>query len=221
MNVRNKRILLWVIVVLSAALILSVIVAAFLICDESDKPYGFARDIDEQEQALRLQLVQQAESWINANELDGSHKIIIDIYNAHEPLAQGYAVTYTDKWCATFGSTVAIQLGFTDIIPTECGCQRQIALFEKLGCWEEDDNYIPLPGDYIFYSSRDLDDGDCGGFSDHVGIVIGTRDGYIKVIEGNYMGTVGYRTIPIGDPSIRGYGLPDYASKAKENNGAA
>jgi hypothetical protein len=221
MNVRNRRILLRIVVALCAVLILSVTVAGILTWKKAEDSYGFAREVDEREQALRLQLVQKAESWLNTNELDGSHKKIIDIYNAHEPLAQGYTVTYTDKWCATFGSTVAIQIGFTDIIPTECGCQRQIALFEKLGRWEEDDNYIPLPGDYIFYSSRDLEDEDCGGFSDHVGIVVGTCDGYIKVIEGNYVGTVRYRIIPIGDPSIRGYGLPDYASKTKEKNGAA
>ena len=209
---RNRKNLLWIIGLLCVILLFMIAITGFLSLKQNQKPYGFARQVSQQEQVLRLQVVQQAQIWLETNEADGSHKEIIDLYNAHSPLAQGYVVKYTDKWCATFGSVVAIQCGFTDIIPTECGCQRQIALFEALGCWEEDDSYIPLPGDYIFYSSQDQNDEDCGGFSDNVGIVIGTRDGFIKVIEGNVMGTVAYRTIPIDDPSIRGYGLPNYLS---------
>lgn len=213
---RKRKTLLWTIGVLCGALILLIFIAGAMLYTWLSTPFGFARPVSEAEQVQRLQVVHQAEAWLNTNQIDGSHKQIIDIYNAHTPLAQGYSVEYSDKWCATFGSTVAIQCGFTDIIPTECGCQRQIALFESLGRWQEDDDYIPLPGDYVFYSSHDLDDEDCGGFSDHVGIVIGTRNGYIKVIEGNFVGTVAYHIIPIGDPSIRGYGLPDYASKIAE-----
>ena len=63
-----------------------------------------------------------ATSWIGRNEKDGTHKYIIDIYNSHKPLARGYKVKYTDSWCATFISALAIKLGYTDIIPTECGC---------------------------------------------------------------------------------------------------
>ena len=214
MSKRSK--LFRILVILCAVLILSACIAGILLHRQLHAPYGFARPVSQEEQALRLQVVQQAQSWLKANEIDGSHKQIIDIYNAHSPLAQGYVVKYTDQWCATFGSTVAIQCGLTNIIPTECGCQRQIALFEEMGCWEENDDYIPLPGDYIFYSSTDLDDEDCSGFSDHVGIVVGTRNGYIKVIEGNYIGTVAYHIVPIGDKSIRGYGLPDYPSGITE-----
>ena len=139
----------WVIGLLLLVLILSG-------CEFSEIPkdavFGFAREIPEAEQTIRLQVVQTAEKWLDCKESDDSFKPIIDIYNAHEPLAMGYPVKYTDQWCATFGSTVAIECGLTDIIPTECGCQRQIALFEELGCWQEDDAYIPLPGDYIFYA---------------------------------------------------------------------
>lgn len=213
---KKSRTIIRIIGFLCVLLLLAISIGGILLYKRVNAPYGFDRQVSEAEQALRLQIVQQAQTWLKANEADGSHKEIIDIYNSHTPLAQGYAVKYTDKWCATFGSTVAIQCGFTDIIPTECGCQRQISLFEQMGRWEEDDDYIPLPGDYIFYSSTDLNDEDCGGFSDHVGIVIGTRNGYIKVIEGNFIGTVACRVIPIGDSSIRGYGLPDYASKITE-----
>ena len=40
---------------------------------------------------------------------------IIDLYNSHKPLARGYPVKYTDAWCSTFASAVAIQAGLTSI----------------------------------------------------------------------------------------------------------
>lgn len=172
--------------------------------------WGFSREVSEEEAALRLKVVETAESWLGANESDGSHRAIIDLYNAHEPLAQGYEVTYEDNWCATFGSAVAIQCGLTDIVPTECGCQRQIGLFQALGRWEEADDYVPLPGDYIFYAWEESPFGDCTGWADHVGIVVGTAGPFIRVIEGNKEDAVSYRVILVGDPTIRGYGLPDY-----------
>lgn len=180
-----------------------------------EKQYGFAREIPEAEKALRLQVVQTAEGWLGCNEADGSFKPIIDLYNDHEPLAVGYLMQYTDQWCAAFGSTVAIQCGLTDIIPTECGCQRQIALFEALGCWEENDAYVPLPGDYIFYATNNTAQ-DNTAWSNHVGIVVGTNGNSIKVIEGNYNESVAYHIIRVDDVTIRGYGLPDYASVAPE-----
>ena len=175
--------------------------------------YGFAREVSESEKAARLSLVTAAEGWLGCKESDGSHKPIIDLYNSHQPLAQGYLVQYTDQWCATFVSAAAIKCGFTDIIPTECGCQRQIGLFDAIGCWEEDDTYIPLPGDIIFYASGDNGQGDCTDWSDHVGIVVGTNGNKIKVIEGNNTWSVRYRYICVNDATIRGYGIPDYSGK--------
>ena len=58
---------------------------------------------------------------------------------------------YTDAWCATFVSAVAIKLGYTDIMPIECGCNQMITLHKNLGCWKEDDSYTPSAGDVIFY----------------------------------------------------------------------
>ena len=159
-------------------------------------------------------MVSVAEGWLGANEADGTHREIIDLYNAQDVLAQDYEVKYSDNWCAAFASAVAIQCDLTDIIPTECGCQRQIGLWEQLGRWEEDDNYVPLPGDYIYYAwDEGFDLGDCIGWADHVGIVVGTCGPFLKVIEGNKGDAVSYRIILIGDYRIRGYGLPDYRSK--------
>ena len=168
--------------------------------------WGFAREVSPEESALRLQLVEAAQGWLGWAEEDGTHRQIIDLYNSHTPLAQGYTVQYTDDWCATFVSAMAIQCGFTDDIPTECGCQRQIGLFETLGRWEESDSYVPLPGDIIYYSWSDKGLGDCTGWSNHVGIVTGTFGPFIRVIEGNYDDCVQYRYIRTNAVGIRGYG---------------
>ena len=175
--------------------------------------WGFDRQVSEDEAAIRLQVVRTAENWLGANEKDGSHRRIIDIYNAHAPLPRGYAVTYEDAWCAAFDSVVAIQCGLTDIIPPECGCEPQIRLFRQMDAWEEADGYVPLPGDVIFYHWGCRELGDCSGWSDHVGIVVGTKGPFIKVIEGNKNNTVSYRITLVDAPGIRGYGLPDYESR--------
>lgn len=173
------------------------------------------------EKQLRGLIVSTAATYIGYNEKDGSHRKIVDAYNAHKPLAQGYAVKYTDEWCATFGSFVAIKAGLTDIIPTECGCERQIKLFQKMGCWQENDTYVPAPGDYIYYHWKDGADyasTDCTGWADHVGIVESVQGNVITVIEGNKADAVGRRNLSVNGRYIRGFGTPDYIGKAEKEN---
>lgn len=155
-------------------------------------------------------LVDQAKAWIGYNEADGSHKKIIDTYNAHKPLARGYAVKYDDAWCATFVSACSIKCGATDIIPTECGCGEMVKLFQNLGSWVENENRTPNPGDILFYDWEDNGIGDNTGWSDHVGIVEKVENGKITVIEGNYSNSVKRRTISVNGKNIRGYGVPKY-----------
>ena len=209
-NRRPGRILF---LILTVILILAVIIGAKIYTQQpAVREYGFAKELPESEKQLRLKLVTAAEEWLDCGESDGTHQPISDLYNSHEPLAQGYLVQYTDEWCATFVSASAIKAGLTHIIPTECGCQRQIGLLEDLGCWEEADDHIPLPGDIIYYCRTNTGNiGDCTGWADHVGIVVGTSDRWIKVIEGNYGDKVGYRYIKADSTIIRGYGLPNYS----------
>lgn len=163
-------------------------------------------------------VVQQAIAWLGLNESSGTHKKIIDIYNAQKPLPVGYKVKYTDAWCATFVSAVAVELGYTDIIPTECSCPRMITLFQKKGIWVENENRTPNPGDIIFYDWEDKGVGDNLGSSDHVGIVEKVNGGKITVIEGNYSNSVKRRTLSVNGRYIRGYGVPKYDA---ENGTAA
>lgn len=174
-------------------------------------PWGFYWKVSQDEAAARLRLVTVAESWLGRQESDGSHQTILDIYNNHKPLAQDYEVQPNDSWCAVFVSAAAIEANLTDMIPTECGCERQIGLWQELGCWEENDTVIPLPGDIIYYNWDQKKPGENSGWSDHVGIVVGTKWPFMKVIEGNYDDMVKYRVLFLGDIRIRGYGTPRYS----------
>lgn len=166
------------------------------------------------EKELRSKVVATAAAWLGCKESNGSHKKIIDVYNGHRPLARGYAVKYTDPWCATYVSAVAIACGLTDILPTECSCSKMIELFKKLGAWVESDSYTPQPADVCFYDWDDSGKGDNTGHPEHVGLVERVQGQKIYVIEGNYSNSVKRRTIKIDGKYIRGYGVPDYAGKA-------
>ena len=163
---------------------------------------------------LRQKVVAAAQRYYGAKQGSTLHKEIVAGYNSHKPLARGYAVQENDPWCATFVSYISILCGITDILPTECGCGPQIALFQKLGEWVENDGYRPRAGDVIFYDWDDSGTGDNQGGADHVGIVVSLSGSTIRVIEGNKSGAVGYRDIQVNGRYIRGYGVPDYAKKA-------
>jgi hypothetical protein len=161
-------------------------------------------------------VLEQARMWLGIQEGTTSHKNIIDVYNAHKPLARGYAVKYTDAWCATFVSAVAIKAGCTDIIPTECSCPKQIELFKKMGCWEESDSIVPNPGNIVYYDWEDGGSGDNTGVSDHVGIVEKVDGLTITVIEGNYSNSVKRRMLAVNGKYIRGYGVPKYKTNGSD-----
>lgn len=166
------------------------------------------------EKELRAKVVRMAQTYLGCKESDGSHRKIIDGYNAHKPLARGYLVKYTDSWCATFVSFVAIKCGITDIMPTECGCGAMIELYKKLGCWQENDAYKPKKGDVIMYDWDDNGKGDCTGYPEHAGIVTAVSGNEMMIIEGNKSDSVSYRKLQVDGKFIRGYCLPNYAKKA-------
>ena len=103
---------------------------------------------------------------------------------------------------------------------SECSCKDQIRLWKELGRWEEDDSCIPSIGDFMYYYWKDDGKGDCTADPNHVGIITDIDGNEITVIEGNkgQEHVVGYRHIEVDGRYIRGFGLPDFASKATENN---
>lgn len=160
-------------------------------------------------------------SWLGYSESNGKYRQIIDLYNSHRPLARGYKVQYGDAWCDTCVSAAAIKAGAVDLIGTECGCEEHIKIFRQKGIWIEDGTITPEVGDIIVYN-WDATSQPNNGYSDHIGYVENVHGKQITAIEGNKNDSVARRTISVGDPSIRGYARPHYAttSSAGGNTGS-
>ena len=166
---------------------------------------------------LASKVVEQAKAWLGLKEADGSYKVILDTYNSQkEALPRGYQLTTRDPWCAGFVSAVAVKLGYTDILPTECSCGRMIQKLKALGAWDERDHRVPNPGELIFFNWEAAASGDDATDADHVGIVESVKNGIITVIEGNYDNSVKRRNIPVNHRYIRGFGVPKYDAEAKK-----
>ena len=166
------------------------------------------------ETELRQKVVSTAEAWLGTREYDAKHYEMLDIYNSQRPLPRGTRMLASWPWCAAFVSTVSLQCGLRDIMPTECGCPGMVRLYQELGRWVEDDAYIPSQGDVIFYDWQDTGYGDNVGHPDHVGIVLDCDGQNMTIIEGNNANAVNKRVLAVNDRFIRGYGVPDFASKA-------
>ena len=136
----------------------------------------------------RSEVVKLVSSWIGKKEADGSYKEIIDIYNSFTgEFPRGIRMKYGWPWCACTWSALAIALRYTDIMPIEISCRELINRAKEMGCWKENDGYIPSPGDGILYDWDDNGIGDNTGWPDHVGTVdyCNPSAGYMTVIEGN------------------------------------
>lgn len=162
----------------------------------------------------RQKVVDLVESWEGRKESNGTHKYIIDIYNRYSPLPRNIKMQYDWAWCACTWSALAIKLGYTPIMPIEISCYYLIEQAKKKGCWQENDAYVPSPGDGIIYDWDDNDVGDNKGNPDHVGTVIyvNKSSGYMIVMEGNYSNAVKKRTISLNGKYIRGFITPKYTS---------
>lgn len=160
----------------------------------------------------RNDVVQLSRSWLGKNEKDGTHKEIIDIYNSHSPLPRNSKMRYEWPWCAATWSALAIKLGYTDIMPIEMSCGFLINEAKKMGCWQENDGYVPSMGDGVLYDWDDSGKGDNTGWPDHIGCVdyVNAESGYFVVNEGNYQDSVKKRTVSINGRYIRGFVTPKY-----------
>ena len=166
------------------------------------------------EKEFRQKVVSTAEAWLGTRELSDRHYEMLEIYNAQNPLPRGTRMRATWPWCAMFVSVVSLQYGLRGIMPTECGCPGMVRLYQELGRWVENDAYVPSLGDVIFYDWQDSGVGDNAGQPDHVGIVASCDGQTMTIIEGNCDNAVKTRALAVNARFIRGYGVPDYASKA-------
>lgn len=174
--------------------------------------------------AYRSKVVKLAQSWVGLSEADGSYKKIIDTYNGYKgKFPRGIKMQYGWSWCACTWSALAIALGYTDVMPIEISCGELINAAKRMGCWVEDDGYVPKPGDAILYDWDDRGSEDCRGWSDHVGVIekVNKGTGYMVAIEGNYSDSVKRRTVSINGRYIRGFITPKYDEEenASQNKG--
>ena len=168
------------------------------------------------EREIRNKVIDTAKKYFGIKEGSAEHKKILSTYNNHKPLARNYVVQVNDAWCATFVSAIGILCGYTDIMPTECGCGQMIQLYSKIGRFIERDDYVPDVADIIMYDWDDTKGSltDCTGWPEHVGYVAAVNGSTLTILEGNKNNSVEYRTISVNSRYIRGYCVPDYASKA-------
>lgn len=160
----------------------------------------------------RQKVVDLVKSWDGKKESDGSYKSIIDIYNSTAPFPRSTKMQYGWAWCACTWSALAKKLGYTAVMPVEISCYYIIEEAKKMGCWQENDAYVPSPGDAVIYDWDDNGVGDNTGNPDHIGTVIEVYKsaGYMVVEEGNYSNSVKKRTLSLNGKFIRGFITPKY-----------
>lgn len=168
----------------------------------------------------RQAMIAKMQSWIGKNEVDGSFREIIDIYNSHTPRARGYKLQYSDEWCAGTVSAAAIATGNTNAVPLEVSCHYMIEGAKAKGIWVENDSYVPQGGDIILYDWQDSGIGDNTGNPDHVGVVEYTSGGIIHVIEGNNGEKVARRELSVNGRYIRGFIVPKYSNNTAPSGGS-
>lgn len=154
-----------------------------------------------------------ARGWLGYSEKNGKFKEILDVYNAHKPLARGYKIKTSDEWCAAFVSACFIKAGATDLSGTEVSCSKFIEIFKKKGTWIEDGSQKPKVGDIILFN-WDLFAQPNDGAPDHIGIVEQVYGSTIVCIEGNKGEKVDRRTMNVGWGYIRGFARPKYTSES-------
>ncbi len=169
------------------------------------------------ESELRRKVANWLAQYQGISEGSAKHKEILAVYN-NSRLCTRYTMTVNDAWCQASASAAAIATGLSDIIPIECSCNMAITLWQKKGRWIESDSYVPKVGDYIYYDWDDSGAGECTGGSEHVGIVYNVSGSTLTIVEGNKSNTVSFRTIQVNGRYIRGYGIPNYASKVTSSS---
>ena len=106
-------------------------------------------------------------------------------------------------WCSTFVHWIFIDVfGYDNAIQMTYGgsaaCRIDADMYKKNGAWSA----TPKKGSVIyFYSNGDIN---------HEGIVVDISGATITTVEGNYSDRVSKNTYFVNDPSIAGYGVPNW-----------
>ena len=157
----------------------------------------------------RDRVLRAAASLVGVRGGTAAHQQLVNDYNSVKPLPVGYAVKTTDDWCDIFVTTVFQREGLSGLIGRECGVERHIQIFKRLGIWNENGASTPKAGDIITFN-WDQNSQPNNGFADHIGIVESVSNGIIHTIEGNSNNQVRRNTYRIGHGNIRGFATPRY-----------
>ncbi|WP_298615498.1 GBS Bsp-like repeat-containing protein [uncultured Streptococcus sp.] len=157
----------------------------------------------------RDRVLRAAASLVGVRGGSAAHHQLVNDYNSVRPLPVGYAVKNSDDWCDIFVTTVFQREGLSGLIGRECGVERHIQIFKRLGIWNENGASTPKAGDIITFN-WDQDSQPNNGFADHIGIVESVSNGIIHTIEGNSGNQVRRNTYRIGHGNIRGFATPRY-----------
>ena len=155
-------------------------------------------------------VIRAASNLVGTSTGSAAHQRMVEDYNSVKPLPVGYAVKNTDDWCDVFVTVVFQREGLSYLVGRECGVERHIQIFKKLGIWNEDGTTTPQSGDIITFNwDKDTQQND--GWADHIGIVERVENGWIHTIEGNSSnGVVRRNTYRVGHGNIRGFARPHY-----------
>ena len=120
-----------------------------------------------------MSIIDIAKSYLGTTEGSSKHREIIDEYNKIKH-AGGYAMTYSDPWCAAFASLCAYKAGVRAPIEVNTEAIRgQVKVTSS-----------SRPGYFAFF------DWNGDGLSDHIGIVESVSGNTVSVISGNYSNQV-------------------------------
>ena len=155
-------------------------------------------------------VIRAASNLVGTSTGSAAHQRMVADYNSVKPLPVGYAVKNTDDWCDVFVTVVFQREGLSHLVGRECGVERHIQIFKKLGIWNEDGTTTPQSGDIITFNwDKNTQQND--GWADHIGIVERVENGWIHTIEGNSSnGVVRRNTYRVGHGNIRGFARPHY-----------
>lgn len=129
-------------------------------------------------------------------------------YAADPRLKQLYGWDVQNQpWCCVFVNWLFINVfGYDDgtamTYGGSAGCAVFAGLYKNNNAW----SLNPRKGDQIFFYS--------GGGINHTGLVVDVSGSTITTAEGNYGDSVSKNTYFTGDPSIAGYGVPNWSIAA-------
>ncbi|MGI5906858.1 MAG: peptidoglycan-binding protein [Candidatus Pararuminococcus gallinarum] len=117
------------------------------------------------------------------------------------PYGQWYGLN-AEPWCAMFVTFCAKKAGLIGIkVPEYCYCPTGQNWYKNRGrYYTHGSDYIPKPGDIIFFYSSEQ------GRVAHTGIVVEVTDTHVTTIEGNADNAVRMRTYHKDEEIIDGYG---------------